>query len=262
MDLGLTDQPAIVTAASAGLGYATALALAREGARVALCSRDLERAGKAAERIEQETGTTVRAYAADVANADSLRGFIDRAAEDLGGLRVLVCNAGGPPPGGFTSLTEAHWEKAFQLTLMSVVRSVHAALPYFRAGGGGRVLAIVSSSVKRPLDNLTLSNAYRPAVQGLCKSLSIELAPNNVQVNCLAPGRILTERIQQLDEAAAARRGITWQEVRARSEGEIPMRRLGTPDEFGRVAAFLCSEAATYINGSTLLVDGGAVTSL
>ena len=115
--------------------------------------------------------------------------------------------------------------------------------------------------MKRPLENLTLSNAYRPAVQGLCKSLSIELATDNVQVNCLAPGRILTERIQVLDEAAARRRGTTWQAVRERSEQEIPMRRLGTPEEFGRVAAFLCSGAATYVNGSTWLVDGGAVTS-
>ncbi|WP_019587665.1 SDR family oxidoreductase [Deinococcus apachensis] len=262
MDLALGDQPAIVTAASAGLGYATALALAREGARVALCSRDLHRARDAAARIEQETGTPVLAYAADVADAEELRGFIDRASGDLGDLRILVCNAGGPPAGSFTSLTEADWATAYQLTLMSVVRSVQAALPHLRRSGGGRILSIVSSSVKRPLDNLTLSNAYRPAVQGLCKSLSVELAPDNIQVNCLAPGRILTERIQVLDEAAARKRGTTWQEVRARSEGEIPMRRLGTPDEFGRVAAFLCSGAASYVSGSTLLVDGGAVTSL
>lgn len=262
MNLGLHDQAAVVTAASAGLGYATALALAREGARVALCSRDLSRARDAAARIAAETGAFVQGYAADVADAEQLRGFIGQAAADLGGLRVLVCNAGGPPAGSFESLSETQWERAYHLTLMSVVRSVQAALPHLRANGGGRVLALVSSSVKRPLDNLTLSNAYRPAVQGLCKSLSIELAPDHVQVNCLAPGRILTERIQQLDEAAAAKRGTTWQDVRARSEQDVPMKRLGTPDEFGRVAAFLCSQAATYVNGSTLLVDGGAVTTL
>lgn len=262
MDLFLQDQPAIVTAASAGLGYAAALALAREGARVALCSRDRQRAQDAADRISRDAGTPVLAYAADVANAGELRGFIDQAAADLGGLRILVCNAGGPPAGSFASLTEADWDTAYQLTLMSVVRSVQAALPHLRRSGGGRILSILSSSVKRPLDNLTLSNTYRPAVQGLCKSLSIELAPDNIQVNGLAPGRILTERIQVLDETAARRRGTTWQEVRARSEGEIPMRRLGTPEEFGRVAAFLCSGAASYVNGSTLLVDGGAVTSL
>lgn len=262
MDLGLNGTPAIVTAASAGLGYATALELAREGARVALCSRDGGRARAAAERIEAETGNAVLAYAADVADAEALRAFVDRAASDLGGLRVLVCNAGGPPAGGFEALGEAQWAAGFELTLMSVVRSVRAALPHLRAAGGGRVLAIASSSVKRPIDNLTLSNVFRPAVQGLCKSLSVELAPDGVQVNVLAPGRVLTERIQVLDEAAAAKRGQTWQEVRARSEAEIPMKRLGTPDEFGRVAAFLCSPAASYMNGSTLLVDGGAVTSL
>ncbi|WP_155300198.1 SDR family oxidoreductase [Deinococcus kurensis] len=262
MDLGLKDQPAVVLAASAGLGYATAHALAREGARVALCARTLERAQAAARRIEADTGVPTRGYAADVADAESLRAFIDAAARDLGGLRILVCNAGGPPPGNFTALGEAQWAAAYQLTLMSVVRSVSAALPHLRAGGGGRILALLSSSVKRPLDNLTLSNALRPAVHGLCKSLSVEFGPDNIQVNGLAPGRVLTERIQQLDEAAAARRGTNWQTVREASEREVPMGRLGTPDEFGRVAAFLCSPAAQYVNGSTLLVDGGAVTAL
>ncbi|THF86726.1 SDR family oxidoreductase [Deinococcus sp. KSM4-11] len=262
MDLGLNGQPAVVLAASAGLGFATAHALAREGAHVALCSRDLNRAQDAARRIGEATGTPVRAYAADVADADSLTSFIDTAARDLGGLKILVCNAGGPPPGNFAALGEAQWAAAYQLTLMSVVRSVSAALPHLKAGGGGRILALLSSSVKRPLDNLTLSNALRPAVHGLCKSLSVELGPDNIQVNGLAPGRVLTERIQQLDEAAATRRGTTWQAVREASEREVPMGRLGTPDEFGQVAAFLCSPAAQYVNGSTLLVDGGAVTAL
>ena len=262
MELGLQDQPAIVLAASAGLGYATAHALAREGARVALCSRSLERAQDAARRIEADTGTAVLAYAADVADADSLVTFIDAAVRDLGGLKILVCNAGGPPPGNFSALGEAQWATAYQLTLMSVVRSITAVLPHLKASGGGRILALLSSSVKRPLDNLTLSNALRPAVHGLLKSLSVEFGPENIQVNGLAPGRVLTERIQQLDEAAATRRGTTWQAVREASEREVPMGRLGTPDEFGQVAAFLCSPAAQYVNGSTLLVDGGAVTAL
>ncbi|WP_309572171.1 SDR family oxidoreductase [Deinococcus sp.] len=262
MDLGLKDQPAIVLAASAGLGYATAHALAHEGARVALCSRSLERAQDAAQRIHDDTGSAVTGYAADVADAASLTAFIDAAVRELGGLRILVCNAGGPPPGNFSTLGEAQWAAAYQLTLMSVVRSVTTALPHLKAGGGGRILALLSSSVKRPLDNLTLSNALRPAVHGLLKSLSVELGPDNIQVNGLAPGRVLTERIQQLDEGAAARRGTTWQAVREASEQEVPMGRLGTPDEFGRVAAFLCSPAAAYVNGSTLLVDGGAVTAL
>jgi 3-oxoacyl-[acyl-carrier protein] reductase len=174
----------------------------------------------------------------------------------------LLCNAGGPPPGSFKSLAEDKWDIAYQLTLQSVVRSVRLALPHFQEAGGGRVLTIVSSSVKKPIPNLLLSNVFRPAVQGLCKSLSLELAGDNVQVNCLAPGRILTERIDQLDEAMASKQGSTVEAVRQRSLQTIPMGRLGEPAEFGRVAAFLCSEAAAYITGSTVFVDGGSVTCL
>src|SRR5690606_14209237 len=141
-----------------------------------------------------------------------------------------------------------------QLTLQSVVRSVRLAVPLFKNRGGGRILTIVSSSVKRPIPHLMLSNVFRPAVQGLCKTLSIELAPDNIQVNCLAPGRIHTDRIDQLDAALAKKQGKSSDEVRARSVAEIPMGRLGDPNEFGRLAAFLCSEAALYLTGSTVVM--------
>lgn len=263
MDVGLKGKRAIVLAASSGLGFATANALAAEGARVALCSRERGRAGSAAERIRgAHAGAEVHAFAADVSDAESLEGFFEAATAALGGLDILVCNAGGPPAGGFTSLTETQWQAAYDLTLMSVVRSVGLALPHLREAGGGRILTIVSSSVKRPLPNLLLSNVYRPAVQGLCKSLSLELAADNIQVNCLAPGRIATERIEELDRARAARLGTTFEEVQAESIAQIPMRRFGDPTEFGSVAAFLCSPAASYINGSTILVDGGSVDCL
>ncbi len=263
MDLGLQGKRAVVLAASAGLGFATASALAAEGALVALCSRDQGRAEAAAERIRMATpGAVVHPFAADVSDAASLETFFGHATAALGGLDILVCNAGGPPAGGFTNLTEAQWQTAFHLTLMSVVRSVGLALPHLREAGGGRILTIVSSSVKRPLPNLLLSNVYRPAVQGLCKSLSLELAADNIQVNCLAPGRVATERLEELDRARAARQGTTFEEVRAESIAQIPMRRFGEPSEFGRVAAFLCSEAASYMNGGTLFVDGGSVDCL
>ncbi|OLV17573.1 SDR family oxidoreductase [Deinococcus marmoris] len=262
MDLGLKGKTALVTAASAGLGYATAAALSAEGARVAICSRDLGRAQASAERIQAETGNEVLAFEADVANATDLTRLFGEVQTAFGSLDILVCNAGGPPPGNFSALSEEQWATGVQLTLMSVVRSVRLALPLMRQAGGGRILTLLSSSVKKPIDNLTLSNTFRPAVYGLCKSLSLELAVDNIQVNGLAPGRIETERINQLDDAQAQKRGISRAEIRTASEAQIPMGRLGQPQEFGRVAAFLCSPAAIYVNGSVLLVDGGAVTSL
>lgn len=262
MDLQLRGKTALVTAASAGLGYATAAALSAEGARVAICSRDLERAKEAAARIGAESGHEVLAFQADVASEADLTHLFTDAGVALGQLDILVCNAGGPPAGGFGTLSETQWGTAFQLTLMSVVRSVRLAVPLMERAGGGRILTILSSSVRKPIDNLTLSNTFRPAVYGLCKSLSVELAGRNIQVNGLAPGRIETNRINQLDDALAEKRGVSRAEVRAASEKGIPMGRLGQPEEFGRVAAFLCSPAAVYINGSALLVDGGAVTSL
>lgn len=263
MDLGLGNKRAIVMAASSGLGFATASALAAEGVRIAICSRDQARADDAAGRIrEAAAGAEVHSFVADVSDAASLGTFFADATAALGGLDILVCNAGGPPAGGFTNLSEAQWQAAYNLTLMSVVRGVGLALPHLREAGGGRILTIVSSSVKRPLPNLLLSNVYRPAVQGLCKSLSLELAADNIQVNCLAPGRIATERLEELDRARAARTGATFEEVRAASIAQIPMGRFGDPDEFGRVAAFLCSPAASYITGSTILVDGGSVDCL
>ena len=262
MDLQLKGKTALVTAASAGLGYATAAALSSEGVRVAICSRDLSRAQGAAKKIQEASGHEVLAFQADVASQDDLTRLFDEVGAAFGHLDILVSNAGGPPAGEFSALSEAQWAIGFQLTLMSVVRSMRLALPLMKRAGGGRVLTILSSSVKKPVDNLTLSNTFRPAVQGLCKSLSLELADDNIQVNGLAPGRIETGRINQLDDAMAAKQGKSRAEVRAASEAQIPMKRLGQPEEFGRVAAFLCSPAAVYVNGSVLLVDGGALTSL
>jgi len=263
MNLGLEDKLALVTAATGGLGFATAKALVGEGVRVVICGRDLERVASAVARLD-EAGTKHAAlgFVADVSQARDLERLFEHTQEALGGLDILVNNAGGPPAGGFEALSAAQWDLAYGLTLQSVVRSVGLALPLMRQRGGGRILTIVSSSVKRPLPNLLLSNVFRPAVQGLSKSLSIELAPDNIQVNCLAPGRVETERIDQLDAALAAKLGKSKDEVRAKSMADIPMGRLGEPDEFGQVAAFLCSAAAKYMTGSTVFVDGGAVTCL
>lgn len=261
MNLGLRGKRAIVLAASSGLGYACAEALATEEAAVALCSRSADRAEEAARTIIEATGARVLPFAADVARREDLEQLFAAAGHALGGVDILVTNAGGPPAGAFASLEEDRWELAFELTLMSVVRSIREALPLF-PDDGGAILAITSSSVKRPLPNLVLSNVFRPGVQGLIKTLSIELADRGIRCNSIAPGRIETPRIVELDHAFAERHDMELAEVRARSIANIPLGRLGQPPELGRVAAFLCSPAASYINGVTLLVDGGAVRCL
>lgn len=262
MDLGLIDKRALVLAASSGLGRATALELAREGARVALCSRDLQRAVAAADDIRERTGGDVKAYEADVGDADSLEALFGDVIGDLGGLDVLVTNAGGPPPGGFSGTDEAAWDRAYQLTLQSVVRSARLALPHLKAAGGGSILALASSSVVQPIPNLLLSNVFRPAVRALCKHLAEEYAGDGVRVNVLSPGRVLTPRIDQLDTANAEKSGKTPEQVREAAVAKIPLGRLGDPAEFGRVAAFLSSPAASYVTGTHLLVDGGLIRSL
>ena len=261
MNFGLTGKRALVLASSSGLGFASAQALAAEGATVAVCSREQARAGEAADKIKAATDAEVFAYEVDVAEADSLESLFKKATSDLGGLDILICNAGGPPPGGFSALDEDKWDFAYQLTLQSVVRSVRLALPHLKQQGGS-VLVIGSSSMKQPIPNLMLSNVFRPAIQGLCKTLASELAPDGIRVNCISPGRIETERINQLDEANAKKQNISLEEVKQRSLESIPMGRLGDPEEFGKVAAFLCSEAASYMTGSTLYVDGGSVKAL
>lgn len=262
MELGLNGKRALVLAASGGLGRACALELAREGARVAICSRDQNRADSAAEAIRAETGAEVLAFEADVADAASLEALFDAATQALGGLDVLISNAGGPPPGGFAATDEEAWDRAYRLTLQSVARAARLAIPHFKRAGGGSILALASSSVVQPIPNLLLSNVFRPAVRALCKHLAEEYAPDGVRVNVLSPGRVHTERTEQLDADRAARTGGTIEQARAETVAKIPLGRLGRTEEFGRVAAFLSSEAASFVTGTHLLVDGGMVRSL
>lgn len=262
MDLELTGKRALVLAASSGLGRATATELAREGAQVALCSRELDRARATAADIHAETGAVVHAFACDVADAASLETLFDDAVVAMGGLDVLVTNAGGPPPGGFASTDEEAWDRAHQLTLQSVVRSVRLAVPHLRTAGGGSILALAGSSVVQPIPNLLLSNVFRPAVRALCKHLAEELAPDGIRVNVISPGRVHTERTEQLDASRAEKTGRTVEEVRAETVARIPLGRLGRPKEFGQVAAFLSSDAASFLNGVHLLVDGGMIKAL
>jgi 3-oxoacyl-[acyl-carrier protein] reductase len=262
MNLGLEGKRAVVMAASRGLGYASARALAREGCRLVICSRDESRIVAAAAAIGAETGVQVHGVAADVSTPANAAMLVDAAVAHLGGLDIVVHNAGGPPPGDFFSVNDAQWHRAFEQNLLSLVRIVDAAVPYLKQSGGGRILTIASSSIKQPIPNLVLSNALRAGVWGLAKTLSRELAPFNILVNVIAPGRIQTERIDEIDRMTADRSGKSLADVRASSAASVPLGRIGLPDEFAAVIAFLASDAASYVTGQAITVDGGAGTAL
>jgi 3-oxoacyl-[acyl-carrier protein] reductase len=262
MDLKLQGKRALVLAASRGLGYATALGLAREGTALVICSRDQGRIGEAAEKIRRETGARVEALVADVATAEEAARLVGHAVSALGGLDIVVHNAGGPPAGDFLSMTDVQWQKAFDQNLMSLVRLVNAAAPELKKAGGGRILTIASSSIKQPIPGLVLSNALRTGVWGLVKTLARELGPSQILVNLVAPGRIQTERIEELDQAMANRRGVELTQVKQESVASIPLGRLGTPEEFANLLVFLASDAGRYISGQAIIVDGAATAAL
>jgi 3-oxoacyl-[acyl-carrier protein] reductase len=262
MELRLNGKRALVLAASRGLGFATAMGLAQEGAALVICSRDETRIREAADKIRAATGARVEALTADVGSADEAARLVAHAEATLGGLDIVVHNAGGPPAGAFLSITDAQWQKAFEQNLMSFVRLVHAAVPALKQAGGGRILTIASSSIKQPIPGLVLSNAFRTGVWGLVKTLARELGPDRILVNLVAPGRIQTERIEELDQATASRRGVELAQVKKESVGAIPLGRLGTPEEFANLLVFLASDAGRYISGQAITVDGGAMTAL
>lgn len=262
MDLGLNGKVALVTASSQGLGRAVALGLAREGARLSICSRDEAAINAVADEI-RGFGGEVLAQVADLTSPEEINRLVDSTVEQFGGIDVLVTNAGGPPGGTFDRFQDdAAWDAAYNLTLMSAVRLIRATLPSMRSRGGGSIITMTSSSVKQPIPNLLLSNVFRAGVAALAKSLADDLAKEGIRVNNLVPGRISTQRIAQLDQGNAEREGVDISVIRQRSLAAIPMGRLGEPDEFADMAVFLASERASYITGSTFQVDGGQMRSL
>ena len=262
MDLGLKGKRAIVMAASRGLGYASALGLAREGCKLIVCSRDQGRIEAAAAAITKETNAEVKALVADVSSASEAKRLVDAAVSAYGGLEIVVHNAGGPPAGETLQMTEEQWQKAFEQNLLSFTRIVGAAAPEMKKAGYGRVITIASSSIKQPIPNLALSNALRAGVWGIAKTLSRELAPQGILVNVIAPGRIDTERIAELDQANATKSGKSIEDVRKASVGSIPLGRLGRPEELANLVVFLASQAGSYITGQAITVDGAAGTAL
>jgi 3-oxoacyl-[acyl-carrier protein] reductase len=257
MDLGLQGRTAIVAAASQGLGKACALELAREGASVVICARDADKLAATADEIHTTTGAKVTWLAIDLTDPVHIRHLADEALRRYGRIDILVTNAGGPPAGYFDDLGDDAWLAAYQLTLMSAVRLIRAVLPAMRLQQWGRIVNITSISVKQPLDNLLLSNVYRPGVVGLAKTLSAQVATDGITINNVAPGYTRTARVLQLMEARAARENKPVDQVLAETTASYPMKRMGEPEELAALVAFLASERAGYITGATIQVDGG-----
>ncbi|MBN1202673.1 MAG: SDR family oxidoreductase [Anaerolineae bacterium] len=259
MDLGLHDARVLVAASSRGLGAATARRFCLEGAKVAVNGREAARLEATARAIRDVSADEVIAVVGDVTEPGAANRIVGQVVGQWGGLDVLVTNAGGPPPGTFESTPLEAWERAFQLSVMSAVRLIHAALPYLRQSDRAAILTIASLTVKQPLDNLILSNSVRMGVTGLTKSLANELGPEGIRVNSILPGWTLTERVDELMTSRAQQGGITLDEAVAAQAADIPLKRMADPAEFANAAVFLCSPAAGYIHGAMVPVDGGAI---
>ncbi len=262
MDLSLKDRVALVTGASQGLGFASARALAHEGAHVVIASRSRENLERAAAIMESDTGRKPFILQADLKRADNIRGLVAQTAKEFGGLHVVVNNTGGPPAGDFADIDDTEWAEAFRLTALSSIRLVREAIPHMKEAGWGRIVNIQSRSVKEPIDGLITSNVIRPAVIGLAKSLSREVGPHGITINNVLPGYIRTERLSELAAARAEKSGQSVDAVFKAWGDENPLGRIGEPREVGALVAFLASDQAAFINGVSILVDGGGTRSL
>jgi 3-oxoacyl-[acyl-carrier protein] reductase len=258
MDLQLASSSALVLASSRGLGRAIALGLAAEGTQVTIFARHQAACEATAAEIVAAGGPAPTIVTGSVTDpADLVRAVATTVAQH-GGLDILVNNCGGPRAGTFDQLDDAAWQQAFELTLLSYVRAIRTALPALRRSPHARILNIASSSLKAPIAGLLLSNTYRTGVMGLAKTLAAEFGPDGILVNTLAPGRIGTERVAELDGLRSAAEGIALAAVQAAAAAKIPLGRQGTPAEFARLAVFLCSPANAYVTGQAIVVDGGA----
>lgn len=258
MDLGIEKKVAVVTASSSGLGKASALGLATEGAHVVISGRDGERLQQAEALIRKEAKGDVLAVQMDVTSNEDIDMLVDKVIEQFGTVHILVNNAGGPPPGFFWETTDEQWQEAFELTLMSSIRLTRGFLPFMREQRWGRIINITSSTVKQPINELLLSNSLRLGVLGWAKTLANQLAAEGILVNNLCPGWTRTERVTRLTEARASSNDSSAEEEEAVIASGIPLGRLGTAEEFANLLVFMASERASNITGTTIQVDGGA----
>lgn len=263
MDLGLKGKSVIVTAASQGLGKATAQQFAAEGAHVLLASRSEAKLQQAVEEIKGATGNSNVDYiVCDMTNPADIKALVQKAVDWNGTVDVLVNNAGGPPAGMFESFGDETWQQAFELNLLSFIRTIREVLPYMKKQKSGHIINFASSSIKETLENLILSNTFRAGIVGLVKSLSHELGKDNIIINTLGPGRFATDRVAELDKIRAGKLGVDVDELRQQTANSIPLGRYGEPEEFAKVAVFLCSSANTYLSGQAIVVDGGKLKAL
>ena len=257
MDFGLRDKVAFVAGGSKGLGKAVAMELGKEGARVAVCARKRHELAEAVEEIRSLTGGEVIGIAADLEIPDQAGGFIRKGLEHFGTVDILVNNAGGPPDRKFLDIDDDMWNFAFRLNLLSAIIMIREAVPIMIEKRWGRIINLASVAVKQPIDGLILSNTIRIGIVGLAKTLSIELASYNITVNNICPAYTMTERVRKLSAEIAGKKGILPDEVIRDWESQIPMGRLGKPEEIGALAAFLASERAGFITGDSIQIDGG-----
>ncbi|MCB9385146.1 MAG: SDR family oxidoreductase [Bryobacterales bacterium] len=262
MDLGIRNRAAIVAASSRGMGRAVAEALAAEGVRVAMCSRDAGAIDQAAREVRERHGVETFAKAVDLTDPSQVETFAAEARQALGPLTICVANCGGPPMGKFEDFSLDDWRSAFELSFVSTLSLIRATLPDMKAANWGRVVSITSVSVKQPIDGLILSNAIRGSVVGLMKSLANEYGKHNILFNNVGPGLTATERLLTNADKRAAAEGRSREEILTAMTAAAPLGRVAQPEEFASVVAFLCSEGASYVTGSSLMVDGGLVKSI
>ena len=263
MDLGLKGRTAAVAASSRGLGFACALELAKEGAAVAICSRDHSRIQESAARLRELVhGARVHATAHDLSTEAGAREFIEAAAAEFGRLDILVTNSGGPPPGSFDQLTPEKMRESVSASLLAPIAMIYAAVPHMRREKWGRVVNLASITVKQPRSSLLISNTLRTGLMSFSRTVANDLARDGITLNTIATGYARTERLDELAEHTSATEKKNIDEVFAGWERDIPMQRLGKPEEIAAVVAFLASERASYVTGTTIQVDGGWVQSL